>query len=351
MVVARMGQMSGFAEPWGPGFDPAHGILALPLWSVAVFAVLFAAYCVFVLVRAGRDGVGRAFSRAGLLLIGGAVAWVVLDATSADTFAAERRALDARLLEMNTRALMPGSPLACLDATAGELVEASCEKALFASPEAVAASVAYVSAQLSFLADGSEYERRSGANYESALGGLRHAIETDRFGIVAHVLADRDGCTADRCGGFGLLRDISQVSENLSEHKYDSTVLHHASEWLQSALSMVASNTATPLPPSSAPAAAVLPAPPAQASAAAPSPKTAPNGLFFPSSASIPPVSIMSAEPTGPPPQADAAAKPPAAGARKPASATQQARRPANAANPANPVSLARPAPDQASDQ
>ena len=23
MVVARMGQMSGFAESWGPGFDPA----------------------------------------------------------------------------------------------------------------------------------------------------------------------------------------------------------------------------------------------------------------------------------------------------------------------------------------
>jgi hypothetical protein len=342
MVVAGMGQMSGFAEPWGPGFDPAHGMLVLPLWSAAVMAALFGAYCVFVLARAGRDGVGRAFSRAGLLLIGGAVVWVVVEATSAGTFADQRRALDARLREMSTRALMPGSPLACLDATAGELVEASCEKALFASPEAVAASVAYVSAQLSFLADGSEYERRSGANYESALGGLRHAIETDRFGIVAHVLADREGCTADRCDGFGLLRDTSQVSENLSEHKYDSTVLHHASEWLQSALSLVASNTPAATPPAPPPNSAAV------ASAAAPLPKTAPNGLFFPSSASIPPVSIMSAEPTGPPPQADATARPPAAGVRKPASSTQQARRPAT---PANPVSLARPVPEQAGDQ
>ena len=169
-MVARMGQMSGFAEPWGPGFDPAHGILVLPLWSAAVCAALFAAYWVLVLARAGRDGVGQAFSRAGLLLIGGAVAWAVLDATSAGMFADQRRALDARLLEMSTRALMPGSPLACLDATAGELVEASCEKALFASPEAVAASVAYVSAQLSFLADASEYEHRSGANYEIGAG-------------------------------------------------------------------------------------------------------------------------------------------------------------------------------------
>ena len=320
----------------------------LPLWSAAVTAALFAAYCVFVLARAGRDGIGEAFSRAGLLLVGGAVAWVVLNATSAGTFAAQRQALDGRLLEMTTRALVPGSPLACLDATAGELVEASCEKALFASPEAVAASVAYVSAQLSFLADGSEYERRSGVNYESALGGLRHAIETDRFGIVAHVLADRDGCTLDQCGGFGLLRDTTQVSENLSEHKYESTVLHHASEWLQSALSMVASNAAAPPP---VPPPAPVPNSAAVASAAAPSPKTAPNGLFFPSSASIPPVSIMNAEPTGPPPQAaapaDATAKPPTAGARKPAPATQQARRPANPASPARPA----PVPEQASDQ
>src|SRR6202051_4771714 len=77
LMVAGMGHMSGLAELWSPGFDPAHGILVLPLWSVAVTAALFAAYCVFVLIRAGHDGIGEAFSRAGLLLVGGAVAWVV----------------------------------------------------------------------------------------------------------------------------------------------------------------------------------------------------------------------------------------------------------------------------------
>src|ERR1700720_1667025 len=189
LVVAGMGHMSGIAEPWIPGFDPASGTLVLPLWSAAVIAALFVAFCVLALGRAGREGIVEAIWRAGLLLVGAAVAWVVLDPTSAATFAAQRRALDARLLEMTTRAVMPGSALACLDATAGELVEAACEKALFATPEAAAASVAYVTAQLSLLADGGEYERRSGANYESALGGLRHAVETDRFGIVAHVLA------------------------------------------------------------------------------------------------------------------------------------------------------------------
>jgi hypothetical protein len=298
----------------------------------------------------------QALPRAGLLLGGAAVAWVVLSAASAGGFAAQRRALDARLLEMTTRAVMPGSALACLDAIAGELVEESCEKALFASPEATAASVAYVTAQLSLLADGSEYERRSGANYEAALAGLRRAVETDRFGIVAHVLADRDGCTTDRCNAFGLLRDTSQVSDNLVEHKYDTYVMHHASEWLQSALSLMAANSpsGSPSPPASAAAASPAPAPgPPSAPGPPAAPAGKPNGLYFPSSASIPPVSIMSAEPSGPQQQgaaADAAAKSAASGARKPAvpAATQQARRPASPAAPAVPPG--RTAPEQAGD-
>jgi hypothetical protein len=341
-----MGYMSGIAEPWEPAFDPGIGALVLPFGSAAVFGALFVVCCVLVLRRAGRYGMVEALSLAGLsLLAGAAVAWVVLDATSAATRAAQRRALDARLLEMTIRAVMPGSALACLDATAGELVEESCEKALFASPEATAASVAYVGAQLSLLAEGSEFERRSGLNYESALGGLRHALETDRFGIVAHVLADREGCRPDRCEAFRLLRDTSQVSDNLTGRKYDSTVMRHATEWLQSALSLVATNSA---PASAVPAPAAAPLPPP-----APNPTSAaaakPNGLYFPSSASIPPVSIMSAEPTGGPQQAaaDAAGKTPPAVTRKPTPPLQQARRPTNPAGPERPAS----APEQVGDR
>jgi len=351
-----MGHMSGIAEPWMAGFAPATGTLALSLWSAAIMAAAYVGFRLFVLRRGGREGVIEAVSRVGLLLVIAAMAWVVLEATAAGSLAAQRRALDARLLELTTRAVMPGSPLACLDATAGELVEASCEKALFATPEAVAASVAYVIAQLSLLADGSEYERRSGASYESALGSLRRAVEADRFGIAAHVLADRDGCTADRCAAFALLRDTSSVADNLSERKYDSYVLHHATEWLQSALSQVATNTVPSAPPSLPPV-----PPPALPQASASAAAGKPNGLYFPSSASIPPVSIMTAEPTGPEAATapDATVKPPASAGRKPAPATQQARRPANPAAPANlapPANLAAPGraaptPEPAGDQ
>lgn len=324
--------MTSVGEAWIAGFDPASGTLALPLWSAAAVAALFAALCVLALSRAGRDGVHEGLSRIALLaLVGGAVGWVVLDAAATGTLAAQRRALDARLAEMTAHAVAPGSALACLDGAAGDLVEAACEKALFASPEAAAASVAYVAAQLSLLADGSDYERRSGASYGEALGGLRHAVETDRFGIAAHVLADRDGCTANRCQAFALLHNASQIIDNISGHKYESYILHHAPEWPQSPLSPVAAVAPVPSPP------AALPTPPV---GAAPAPPAKPNGLFFPSSTSIPAVSIMNAEPVGTPaPAADAAkpptaaAKPAAAAARKPALQTQPAQRPTGPTN------------------
>lgn len=345
--------MSGLGQAWIPGFDPASGALGLPLWSAAVVAALFVAFCVFTFNRSGRGGLVQALPRAGLVLLGAVAVWAAVEAIAAGSFASERRALDARLLEMNALAFAPGSALACLDGTAGDLVESSCEKALFASPQAVAAAASYVGAQLSFLADGVDYERRSGAYYELALRGLRSAVEADRFGIVAHLLVDRDGCTPARCNYLALLRDASQVADNMTARTYEAKVMNHAAEWSQSAL-------ASATPPGSSPAAAEAASAPTGAASQSPPPAASSakaNGLFFPSSSSIPPVSIMTPEPAGspPPPQQSqqqqpgaeaqaAAGKPPAAAARKPAPAPAAKR----AASPA-PTRLT--APDKANDQ
>src|ERR1022692_3704577 len=42
--------------------------------------------------------------------------------------------------------------------------------------------------------DGPPSPRHGDADFPAALAGLRRAIELDRFGIAAHVLAVRDGC-------------------------------------------------------------------------------------------------------------------------------------------------------------
>jgi hypothetical protein len=320
-----------------PEVDPSTGAVVLPLWLAATVAALLVGFGLFLLGRVGRGGILELLSRVGLVLVAAALAAGLLAGShSSDGSAAQRRALDVRLNEMTARAFMPGSALACLNGTAGDAVELACEKALFASPEAAAVAVTYVAAQLSLLADSADFERRSGASYESALMGLRGALEADRFGIVAHVLSVRDACTFNHCGTLALLHDVNHVTDNLITHKYELLIARHATDWSVNGPTPVAAN---------APVAAGGGATPLPAPAAAPAPRT-PNNLFFPSSASIPAVSIMVPEPPlpqagagtaasgAPAASADSGPKQSAAPVHKPPPQPQQARRPTTPAAP-----------------
>jgi len=124
------------------------------------------------------------------------------------------------------------------------------------------------------------------------LTNLRHAVEIDRFGIVAHVLRFRDGCKADQCGAFALFNNASHVSANLAQRTYDFYVLRHAANWPAVAQTPVASLS----PP---PTVAALP----PAAAAAATGRPLPANYFLPSAASIPPINIMTAEPSAPAPR------------------------------------------------
>ncbi|MEA2937339.1 MAG: hypothetical protein QOC56_843 [Alphaproteobacteria bacterium] len=336
-----------------PGLDLAAGTLVLPFWIVGAGVALFAGLCLLAFSRAGRDGAIGGLARMALILMGAGVTWFVLDGPSRRDLAAERRALESRVLDLTARALMPGSALACLDGAAGDTVEASCEKALFASPEATAAAVSYVTMQLALLADPSDHAQRAGGG-PAALGSLRRAAEADRYGLVARVLAQRDGCTPDQCGAFALLTDASRVSTNIAERTYDYNVVHHSGGWP----ALARSPTAAWTPPSalaSPPEATTGLARPAAAASMAPGAAIKPPGpnVYFPSAASIPPVNIMSAEPAvaAPPPAAATpatpAAKPPPTPPRKPPAPGQPA------AQGRTPVDLgaARAAPASASAQ
>jgi hypothetical protein len=263
-------------------------------WQAAAIAVLLA---FVVLLTVGR---GRSPAMGALLRVAAAAAAVVATFAVFNTLnnlqnAAAQRAWDARATEVGARALVPGSPLACLDGHAGEVIENACEKAVFARPETTAVGVAYIEAKLKLLSDGLKLGARD-AGTATAVAGLRRAIELDRFGLAAQVLAIRDGCTAERCAAFALLNDPATLKANLKARAYDTYVARYAPDWGKE------------------PAVAETPKPaeePAQASAAgAPAPVS--ERYDFPSSASIPPVSIMNSEPPRPP-EGDAAAHAPAA--------------------------------------
>lgn len=261
--------------------DPA-GAAFLPGWVLALLAAVVVLICAVVAMRAGFElSSASAIPVAGVFIAAVTVAWV-LDHWAARDRAAERRAVDARAFELRMRALAPGSALACLDATAGEMIQHSCEKALFASPEATAVVLSYVTAQLSLLATARKHALASGVSYSKVLPTLRRAIEIDRFGAVAHLFAMRPGCGPKACDLFILLQDTSRVRANLADRPFESYLKSHMADWPAAGARPVARN---PTP---------------DAVTAAPAPSAAaklPSNLFFPSAASIPSVNIMTAEP------------------------------------------------------
>jgi len=301
-----------------PGLEIATSPLTLPAWAAAGAAALFILIAVLSLSRAGAK-VADAILRVGVVVAACAAVFLLLQQNAARDRLAERRALDQRAAELAARIVTPGSPLACLDAVAGDAVVTACEKAVFASPATAAAAVSYVTARLALLSDAMDYARRAGGGYDSALATLRVSIESDRYGIVAHVLSVRDSCTPLLCDSYVLFKDPDRVQANLRDRLFDRYVERYAAEWARAPAST---------PVAEAPGASnytTASAPPAGAPAAAPvAPVATPPAAKydFPSAASIPAVSIMSPEPAAP---AETKPAPPAA----PAAASKRPQHPA----------------------
>jgi hypothetical protein len=302
-------------------------VVALPVWAALAVAAFVVVGCALAFVRGWTDDRGAMMGRVALVLVAALVGLVVIDQVVRRDLAGDRQALAGRAQELSARATMPGSALACLDAMAGETVETFCEKALFATPEATAAAVSYVDAQLSLLAAGNQQLRRGDRSHEGMLANLRRAAELDRFGIVAHVLAVRHGCTPEQCAAFALLNDARRVSLNMVGRTYDAVVNRHVAAWPAAGSPPVAGN-----------------APPAVAEAPAGAPLAGaklPNNLFLPSSSSIPAVSIMNAEPGASPADTTGSTQAPTPPRKPPqAQVRPQGNSPA-AARPAAPQSLA----------
>jgi hypothetical protein len=215
-------------------------------------------------------------------------------------------------------AAAPLPQLSCIDEMAGDAVLAACEKVLFGSAESVAAAVAYAASQITLLTSlGDVATANKGAGSD-----LRRAIERDRYGLMAYVLTARDRCTPTACRAFRSLTEPRQIAANMEDRVYESLVMRYAASWNtpQAAAGMIAA-----LPPSL--------------------PTGKPTNAEFPTSASTPPVNIMTPEPplgAAPKPSAAAAPASPAA-APRPAAATPPAPTQAQAAAKKPPPAPKRP--------
>lgn len=225
---------------------------AFPMWATLIGAAFFAMVLLVTLLRADRSVANGALAIITLLAIGVAAAATVRHNAGTSTVVATS--------EPPAPVLAQGA-LACLDGLSGEKVEAACERALFGSAESTAAAVSYTAAQISRLP--------IAANQATPeLSMLRRVLERDRYGLAAQVLATREGCTPTGCDTFRYLVNTSQIVANMSDRAFDALVARYEESWGEAPT-------------------------PALASA-----RGKPTDIDYPSSTSIPPVSIMTPEPS-----------------------------------------------------
>jgi len=323
-------------------FDAASGSFTMPLWVLAILLALLVLLAAFAIARSGAARTLKGLGVLAVLGFAGWIAWSLMGRSAQTERMAVRQSFEQRAAALAASARAPGAVLSCLGGMAGEQVEAACERAVFATPDSVASAVNYVAAQIAFLSEALEAERRNNADYDALITPMLHGLEADRYGIVAQVMLQRDSCAADQCDDLGLLRDPNRVRANLQEKPFNALVAKYAPSWAAMRLGPVA-DFSRALP-------ATVPGGPTGVPVS--------SKYEFPSSSSIPPVNIMGSEsaagaaapppavstnaPAAPAPAAPSAAS--IAGERAPVPPRRPASRPARAAHPA---AAASPPPQQ----
>src|SRR3954462_9354164 len=310
---------------WPSSLDEIWRSPTFPMWLTLAAAGFFALILLITLLRAEKSVANGALTVITLLAIGVAVAatmrgfgWPGLPSSPG------RQAPPA----------MAGPPaLSCIDDLAGETVLTACEKTLFGSAESTAAAISYAASQITRLTSFGDIATAN-RNLTPELEALRRAVERDRFGLMAYVLAARDHCTATACAAFRSLANNRQIITNMDDRAYEGLVIRYSGSWNAPAAGQVAA-----LPSSM--------------------PSGKPTSADFPSAASTPPVNIMTPEPWNAPSASRAAAPPssaplslsrPAPPPGPTAAKKQAAPKTARAPTPLSPTSPPAAAPAPAAD-
>ena len=274
---------------WATSLDELWRSPTFPMWLTLAAAGFFGIIVLVTLLRAEKSVANGALTVITLLAVGIAVAATIRGfGPEAGGVSAEKQPF------LTDQAGLPA--LACIDDLAGEIVLTACEKVLFGSAETAAAAVSYAASRITRLtAFGNVQSANSAMTPE--LQALRSAVERDRYGLMAYVLLARDHCTPSECAAFRSLTDHNRIVANMDERTYEGLISRYAPSWGTQA------------------AAGVVGALPASM------PTGKPTNADFPSAASTPPVSIMTAEPAprAPAASANATSPPPHPATHKPA--------------------------------
>src|SRR6202048_1199459 len=167
---------------WASSLDQIWHSPAFPVWLTLAAAGFFGIIVLVTLLRAEKSVANGALTVITLLAVGIAVAATIRG------FGPD----DGRNASAETRSPQPMTAalpaLACIDDLAGETVLTACERPLFGSAESAAAALSYAAFQITRL---TAFGDVATANESTTpeLQMLRRAVERDRYGLMAYVLA------------------------------------------------------------------------------------------------------------------------------------------------------------------
>src|SRR6266404_4248517 len=251
---------------WATSLDELWRSPAFPMWLALAAAGFSGIIVLITLLRAEKSVANGTLSLITVLAVGIAGA-VTIRGFGPGVQSASGETLSPQPVS----AALPA--LSCIDDLAGETVLTACEKVLFGSAESTAAALSYAASQITRLTALGDVAAAN-ARMTPELQMVRRAVERDRYGLMAYVLAARDHCTPSNCAAFRALTDRNQIAANMNERTYEGLIVRYAPSW-------------------NMPAAA-----PAPVAALPPSmPLGKPTNADFPSAASTPPISSMTPEP------------------------------------------------------
>lgn len=275
---------------WATSLEEIWRSPSFPMWLTFGVAAFFGLIVLITLLRAEKSVANGALTVITLLAITVASAATIRSYGPAGQGAKESAAVTTAPEPPPVTASLPA--LSCLDDLAGDAVLAACEKVLFGSPENAAAAVSYAAARLNRLVS---YGNVAAADkvMTPELASLRRSIERDRFGLIGHVLLTRDNCQLGACPAYASLTNHDEIAAHMEQRSYETLIMRYAALWNAAPAAAPGVVSLSGLPPSL--------------------PTGKPTTADFPSSASIPPVNIMTPEPPvratrSPPAEAQAAA-------------------------------------------
>ena len=288
---------------WATSLDNLWRSPSFPMWLTLGVAAFFGLIVLITLLRAEKSVANGALAVVTLLALALASAATIRSYGTGGQGSAPV-ASNARAAATEPPLVIASMPaLACLDDLAGDTVLAACEKVLFGSAENAAAAMSYAASRLNRLLSFGDVAAANTV-MTPELASLRRSIERDRFGLIGHLLLTRDNCQIGACSAYASLTNRDEIAAHMEQRSYDTLIARYAPGWSAAPATAPGVVTLSGLPPSL--------------------PTGKPTTADFPSSASIPPVNIMTPEPPlsaprSPAASANAQAAAPAAPKKPPA--------------------------------